>query len=168
VSLSARQWRNHMSKAYRENQAVLYRVARNEVLKSDNPEIWIDRDGLEESLGYTMNAVHKYIMECFNMDDNPLRFLRRYFPDFKWEFCENDRMEKLLPKIRTADYVWVTGPDLFFSEGIITATQIGRTIPRILCYKPEKGRWTDELKTLLPAIRFVIDGSKGYADTIIE
>ncbi len=158
-----------MSKQRRLFEAELYRVARTQVLKSNDPEIWIHRDGLEMSLGIVMDEIHDYIQASLLLDDNPLRYLRQSFPDFVWKFHEGDDGFEAARIIATTDYVWMR----FFGslrEGFISATQTDKKKPRVLCYKPEEvEEWVNaKMKTFVPKIRFVVNGNEKIANTIIE
>jgi hypothetical protein len=158
-----------MSKQGRLKEAKLYRVARNEVLMSDHPEIWIGRDGIEVSLGMLMHDVDRYIYESLHMDDNPLRYLRRAFPDFIWNFHESHDERQGVRIIAAADYIWMRSFGMVFDD-LITATRKSGGKPRVLCYKPhnEDQEWVAPLRVLLPKIRFVVDGDATDAGTIIE
>ena len=113
------------------------RKARTMVLKSDDPFILVEVGGIEDELWQVMEDIYQYIKHVFNMNDNPLRHLRKCFPDFKWEFHKVAGLEKLAPIIANADYIWSTYEDIFFSEGIITAIETGRSNPRAFLYRHE-------------------------------
>ena len=160
------------SKERRQREAKLYHEARKEVLASDDPEIWINRDGLEMSLGIALDGIYNYIDSCLWMDDNPLRYLRRYFPGFTWKFHEDVRVDDLTSVLDSADYIWVTGLEV--GDGFITATQISGVKPRMLCFLSRTGNYSGwntmikrDLRMWVPNIRFVEDGSDKDANTII-
>ncbi len=161
------------NKERRLKEAKICREMRNEVLLNDESDMWIHRDGEEMSLGMAMDDVHEYIYASLNMDDNPLRHLRHHFPGFNWKFYEGVSRGKLSSILRTADYIWI--PGLFIDEEIIVAQQIGRAIPRVLCYLSKTGEYSgwnrsssQELSSLVPHVRFVMNGDDKGMDTIIK
>lgn len=174
VSLSARHWRIQVKKETKHERKLRkvasqrrWRESYNEVLLSEDPEIWIDDDewGFEQSLGMAMEDFFQYIRACYFVDTNPLSHLRKYCPDFKWEFHESLREEKIPIALGSVDYIW-TGMG---SDTYITATQIGRENPRVLCYRPKKEYYeADKLKKVFPIVRLVMDGDEENAGTIIK
>ncbi len=162
------------SKKKRLKEAKLYQQVTNEALSCDDPEVWIDRYGMEMSLGVAMDDISEYIDACFRINENPLRHLRRYFPGFAWKFHEDVYEEKLASILKAVDYVWVTG--LFsVGEGFVTATQIQGEKLRVLCFlasQREYSGWNSmirkELKSCVPEIRFVENGNKEVVNTILS
>lgn len=140
---------------------------------SEDPTVWIEEGGAETELCDTMEDIYQYIQRVLHMDDNPLRHLRKYFPDFEWKFYKIEKLEKLAPVIAKADYIWSSHDYLFFSEGIVVATQRRRATPRVLLYRPDA---SDDMKSsqdeeniklarLIPSIRFVY-GENGVGTVI--
>lgn len=160
-----------MSKHSRIKEAKKYREARNEVLKSDDPTIWIDRDGGEVSLGMLMKDIDLYIYSSLMMDDNPLRHLRRSFPDFEWKFYEGNNMGEAVRSLVSADYIWMRWFGSILDD-FITATQKGRKNPRVLCYREKDeysaAKYSARLKAQVPGIRFVVNGSDTDMGTVID
>ncbi len=165
-----------MSKQNRLREAKMYREARNEVLKSEDPEIWIDRDGMAISLGILMDDIHEYIYAVFHMDDNPLRHLRRSFPDFVWKYYEGDDESEAIRIIKNADYIWLRSFG-GLKDGIVTATKFDARMPWVLCFRPHGRNREDEVHSCLlrdnirlkvPEVRFVVNGTKTDANTVFE
>lgn len=125
------------------------------------------------SLGIAMDGISEYIDACFWLNDNPLRHLRKHFQGFTWKFHEDVSRNKLVSVLGAADYIWVTGLEI--GDGFVTATQIGGTKPRVLCFLPEKSEhsgWNQtirkDLSSYVPGILFVLNGNNKIADTIIS
>ncbi|MBX4206594.1 hypothetical protein KW784_02290 [Candidatus Parcubacteria bacterium] len=158
-----------MSKQGRLKEAALYHAARNEALKSDDLEIWIVRYGFEMSLGRAMDEINEYIYASLHMHDNPLRYLRRYFPDFTWKFHEDHDEAQAARIIAESDYIWLHCFGLI-NDNFITAIRKNGEKPRVLCYRPQKesDEWVGRLKKKVPAIRCVADGDDTDANTLIE
>ena len=159
-----------MSKQNRLKEAKLYHIARNEVLKSNDPERWIYRDGMEVSLGILMSDIHDYIEASLVMGNNPLQYLRRHFPDFVWKFHEDKSELDAVNILAGADYIWLRCFGSLIDE-FITATQVDRKSRRTLCYRPRKEdnkSWTAVMKLRVPTIRFVVNGDEFDANTIID
>jgi hypothetical protein len=145
-----------------------WQASYNEVLLSEDPEIWIDYEqlGFEQSLGMALEEFFQYIRACYFLDSNPLSHLRKYCPGFTWRFYEDVPDEKIANILGCVDYIWMgLGHNSF-----VTATQVGRKNPRILCYRPKSGECyeADKLKRVLPTVRFVINGDEETADTIVR
>lgn len=145
-----------MSKQARLKEAEQYLVARRKVLSSDNPGVWIHRDGIDEWLGSVMNDIQNYMDASFMMDDNPLRYLRRCFPNFVWTFHECQDEKKAASQILSADYIWLKNFG-FVGDCFITATEKNRKKHRVLCYQSKRDdvESVERLKLLVPGIRFV-------------
>jgi len=161
------------SKAMRLRERSSYREAVNEVFVSEDPGIWIDRDGLEMSLGMAMDDVFNYITACFWMYDNPLSHLRRFLPGFIWKFQEDVGQDKFASVLGTVDYIWVIGLEV--GSGFVTATQIHGDEPCIFCFLSKSGEYSgwnrmirDSLRDSVPSIRFVQNGTEGDASTILS
>ncbi len=160
------------NKEMRLREAKLYQGLMNEILTGKDPEVWIDRHGIEMSLGIAMYHISEYIDACFWLDDNPLRHLRKQFPSFIWKFHKNVNPNKLAPILVCADYIWVTGLEV--GDEFVTATQIEREKPRVLCFLPEKNEYSGwnnmirkRLNRVVPDIRFIKNGDDRVANTII-
>lgn len=139
-----------------------YRKARTIILKSNDPFMWVEEGGAETELWETMEGIYQYIKASLYMDDNPLRHLRKYFPDFEWKFYKMAGLEELAPIIAKADYIWNTHDDIFGSEGIVTATEKGRPDPRAMLYRhesepsrPVQDKENLKLRGMFPNIKFV-------------
>lgn len=158
-----------MLKSMRLRDATLYKVARTEVLLSDDPELWITRDGLEMTLGICMQDIQEYVKASFNIDTNPLTFLRVNFPDFVWSFHEDKNKGQLARIFGRSDYIWFPYW-MELIEGVVTATQRGVGSNRRLCFLPsqEKGSGLHmRIADTFPGLKFVLNGDDGFADTII-
>ena len=151
-----------------------WQKARTMALTSDDPTVCIEEGGAETELCETMENVYQYIQHVLYMDDNPLRYFRKYFPDFEWKFYKVESLEKLAPIIAKADYIWSSDKNIFYlSEGIVVAIQKGQKTPRVLLYRPDTDghlkTWQDEenikLARLVPTIRFV-HGENGVGTVI--
>lgn len=160
------------SKEMRIREGKLYNGLMNEVLEGDDPEVWIDRHGMEMSLGMAMGNISDYIESCYWMQDNPLRHLRKSFPYFTWKFHEDVSQARLASVLGVADYIWVGG--LVVGDAFVTATQVRDAKPRGLCFLPkinEHCGWNRmirrDLSLVVPGIRFVQDGNDKDANTVI-
>lgn len=150
-----------------------WQEARTLALMSEDPTLYIEVGGAETELCDTMEAVYQYIKSVLYMDDNPLRYLRKYFHDFEWKFYKVDKLEKLAPIIANADYIWSSDDYIFCSEGIVVASRKFRKTAKVLLYRPdvpehsEPHRENENLKLarLIPSIRFVY-GENGVGTVI--
>jgi hypothetical protein len=174
VGLSARHWRIQVKKETKREEKLrqaaskeLWRKSYNDVLLSEDPHIWLDDENgfdFEQSLGMAMEDFFQYIRACYFIDANPLPHLRKYCPKFKWEFHRDVSLEKIPIVFGSVDYIW-TGEDF---DTYITATQIGRNSPRVLCYHPKKiVIQAHKLKEVFPIVRFVSDGNEETVGTVI-
>lgn len=161
------------SKEMRIREGKLYNGLMNEVLMGDDPEVWINRHGMEMSLGIAMEGISNYIEACYWVNDNPLRHLRRSFPDFIWKFHEDVSRTKLASVLGVVDYIWVGGLEV--GDAYVTATQVRNAKPRVLCFLNETGDhsgWNQvvrrDLSPSVPGIRFVEDGNDKDANTVIS
>jgi hypothetical protein len=133
--------------------------------------VWIEVGGAETELCETMEGIYQYIQSVLYMDDNPLRHLRKYFPDFVWKFHKIENLEKLAPIIAEADYIWSSHDYIFFSEGIVIARRKCGSIPKVLLYRPDTDRKDSQdeenlkLMRIIPHIRFVY-GENGVGTVI--
>ena len=149
-----------------EKDQKAWQDVRNGALLSEDPEKDFETDEFCEQIGHVLGDIYKYIFHAYNMDDNPLRHLRKYFPRFKWEYHQPADMRELFRIVTTSDYVWLErGPSSSWQDCIITAQQKGRKKPRVLCYCDDDANdWPTELKTIGGARFVIVQGG----DTVVE
>jgi len=139
----------------------MLREVRNEVLNSSDPYkiIYRKKEGHEESLFSTMTDIAEMIEHDFDLDQNPLSHLRRYFPGYEWKLINPKRPTILLTYISLCDYAWLMSSSWDWSMGVVIADKCG-TMPKGFCLCPNpiiggvvqeesnRGAWPSELREI--------------------
>ena len=121
------------------------KVMRNCVLQADDPNISVRNGGDDECLAYVMQDVLTYIEACFDLADNPLQHLRKYFSFFEWEFIKPKTIDEVISTVNNADYVWPDWAGSDWSTGMIVARCKYGKERRKICFKPDAtGFWGDD------------------------
>lgn len=127
--------------------------SRNEALKMENLlGAEVQADGYEQTLGTTFQDMCEYIEHCLDFEDNPLRHLRQYFPDFEFTFHDPENKEDVVGIVKNVDFVVpdsISTPD--WSMGFYTLTRKNTKDRKKVCFcpvnvwrQPELGIWPYE------------------------
>lgn len=129
----------------------LTKIARNNILTSDDPEKAEDgTNGNTTELWHVANDVRRLIQGCYEFGLNPLPHLRHYFPAFDWTYWGMHDGKNHDPTIHgfdrgfsahvTAyDYTWVSDENGEWANGVVSARERNRSTPRKIFFNSDTG-----------------------------
>lgn len=122
------------------------------MLKTENPYH-------EEWLGATLSDIQDYIFHCYDLGDNPLRHLRKTFPNFEWSLERPRTDVELYNLAHESDYLFLRS-NTDWTSGVVRVAWRSGGRPHSICYLVEDGgpamyKWAKILSHAVSRVRFV-------------
>lgn len=81
--------------------------------------------GHQETLSTAMGIIYLYLRVCYTMGDNPLRYLRKYFPKFRWNTMKISGKNEFVSTVAMTNYTWMVYCAGSFVGEVVIATRLG-------------------------------------------